>query len=1257
MKTRRLLRITAWAAAIAATLVACVWLLLQTSMARGFIADAISSAASSRGARVQIQGLDGWLPGSPRVGKITLSDEQGKWLILSEVSLDWKPLALIWGSIDIDEISVSQATLLRNPSGEGEGATGSSEGLAPLRVSSMKIERLIIKKPVAGVEAQLGVSGYLDLRDPSSRTKMGLQLEQRRGQARIDVEFDWNPRENDLRAIIDATDAPGGILPRLMGIPADAPLRIKLASSGPLANWGATLDADLGEHGALNGSATIKRQREWLKLDVSMSAKLGSIGPEDMQPHVRGAWSFAAQAARSDTGALRLDSAKLTAPTFELGASLGEDHQRSPLRVEAKSTALAIGPVSIQAEVRPARSWSDPDGDLTFQGAASHGLVSAAFKGALTPDRLTTDVEVAKSDLAAIGITRGNIALKAQITASRQSRSISIEGHAHLMELQVGDEIIDSIHGGSADLTFTMGRDDAGTLIPARMGIKARELALDASASNLDATPELAVAGSIAGKPVAFTARIEDLPEGGTRWRDARLSLGQVTLSGDVTQLPSSALAGTLLLDAGNMSTISRFVDAELDGPARGKIDLVSRGGRQEVLLSLASPRLRVDTISFESLELNGRIVEPFRKMNLEVEAEAQKVDAGGLPIERLSASGRGPLAALEVEATGRHRQGEIAATGRLKVDRSPTKVALSSLTLARDGRAVRLSEPSTITIERGRIDIPGLRLQAGDGSLVISGGAGRDMDLAVEPRAFPIWALGLVTEPPPASGKVTGRIVLKGPRAAPLSEYSLTVAALRPQGDDTRALQNLSLTAVGTTDRAGVSIDAVISGQGGASLKAKGRLPFEERGSISLDFAGDLDLSIANVWLAAAGERAGGRLAMSARMAGTRSAPTMRGTGRITDGSFRSAATGFELRRIEAVLEGSEQRLVLSRVTAQTPDGGTVSAEGTLLLDRTANYPLSLSTRISEARLVSTPLTTLKASADLRMSGSLLGSPVVSGTVDIRRWDIRIPERLARPLVPIKVTHQNAPEWVGKDEDGDAAEQASTFRLLLDVAVRAPREVFVRGQGVDAEFGGVAALTGSTDDPAVRGEFDLRRGTVTLLSQRIALSRGNIRFLGEADPQLDILGGVTKSGVSATVSVKGRASDPQIVLSSTPSLPQDEILSRLLFSKRTTQLSPFEAAQLAQVVGRWTGLDTGPDILERLRNILGIDALSATTDEKGATSVSAGSYLGPGVYVGVSEAAGGSATIDLDLSEDIKVRGEAGATDTKVGIVAEWEY
>jgi translocation and assembly module TamB len=308
-------------------------------------------------------------------------------------------------------------------------------------------------------------------------------------------------------------------------------------------------------------------------------------------------------------------------------------------------------------------------------------------------------------------------------------------------------------------------------------------------------------------------------------------------------------------------------------------------------------------------------------------------------------------------------------------------------------------------------------------------------------------------------------------------------------------------------------------------------------------------------------------------------------------------------------------------------------------------------------ARLVSTSLTTMTADMDARMNGALLQSPLISGTVDIRRWDIRIPERLARSLRPIKVTHRNVPPGLVTDDDLTEPEWGSALPFRLDVAVRAPREVFVRGQGVDAEFGGAANLGGTVDAPVVRGAFDLRRGAVTLLSQRIILSRGDIQFVGDTQPMLDIAGSVSKNGVAATISVKGRAGDPQIVLSSAPSLPQDEILSRLLFSKRTTQLSPFEAAQLAQLIGRWSGLDTGPDILERLRTAIGLDALTATTDEAGTTSVSAGSYVGRGVYIGASEAAGGSATVDVDITENIKLRGEAGTAGTKVGVAAEWEY
>ena len=51
---------------------------------------------------------------------------------------------------------------------------------------------------------------------------------------------------------------------------------------------------------------------------------------------------------------------------------------------------------------------------------------------------------------------------------------------------------------------------------------------------------------------------------------------------------------------------------------------------------------------------------------------------------------------------------------------------------------------------------------------------------------------------------------------------------------------------------------------------------------------------------------------------------------------------------------------------------------------------------------------------------------------------------------------------------------------------------------------------------------------------------------------------------VTVRVNVTGRAMDPQIAFSSTPGLPQDEILSRILFGNSVGNLSTIQAVQLA---------------------------------------------------------------------------------------------
>ena len=120
----------------------------------------------------------------------------------------------------------------------------------------------------------------------------------------------------------------------------------------------------------------------------------------------------------------------------------------------------------------------------------------------------------------------------------------------------------------------------------------------------------------------------------------------------------------------------------------------------------------------------------------------------------------------------------------------------------------------------------------------------------------------------------------------------------------------------------------------------------------------------------------------------------------------------------------------------------------------------------------------------------------------------------------------------------------------------------------------------------------------------------------GHGATDIAIRATVTKRGDSLTVDLS--ASDPQVTFSSTPELPQDEILARLIFQKGMGELSPLQIARLAAAVSELSGGSGG--LLSRLRASTGLDDLDIVTDEKGQTSVAAGRYITENVYLGVQQ-------------------------------------
>ena len=224
---------------------------------------------------------------------------------------------------------------------------------------------------------------------------------------------------------------------------------------------------------------------------------------------------------------------------------------------------------------------------------------------------------------------------------------------------------------------------------------------------------------------------------------------------------------------------------------------------------------------------------------------------------------------------------------------------------------------------------------------------------------------------------------------------------------------------------------------------------------------------------------------------------------------------------------------------------------------------------------------------------------------------------------------------------------------------ISAPNQIFVRGRGLDVELGGELRVRGTTSDIQPVGQFDLRRGRLLLLGQRIEFDEGSLQLVGNLDPQIHFVARTRSQDVTAIVTVDGRVSSPEITFSSEPPLPQDEVLARVLFNRATQNLSAFQLAQLAAAAAELAG-GGGPGIMDQLRGATGLDDLDIITEDDGATAVRAGKYLDDNIYLDVQTDTAGitRAEIALDINDSVTARGSVASDgNTTIGIFYERDY
>ena len=802
--------------------------------------------------------------------------------------------------------------------------------------------------------------------------------------------------------------------------------------------------------------------------------------------------------------------------------------------------------------------------------------------------------------------------------------------------------------------------------------------------------------------------------------RNLSLSVPGATLTGDAAAilLPDEKpfIDGNLKLEAANLADFEKFVPGQkFGGSVEAKISASALPGndpgrklepgepvdvaqaRQTAGIILSSPKLSWapasgDGVSLERLRANVETVNPLGDLTLKAAVEAARIVAAGLTLApKIRAEGalKGPL---NVEADVK---GSVEA--KLAAQWKPGSVVVSQLSARMDSAAlmkpapgqkgmmlgVQAANPMEVGYGEGGLKVrnvninilPSGRLKA-DGALAPDK---LDLDVSLENLAFKPWQ-ALAPQIPQGSANL--RASLKGTPQRPGGQFRLDLQNVKIPGSP---LAPVSLALAGGVRNSALGLQLEIAPEtlktlGGSEARVAAQIPLSfgadgvPRPNMTAPLAASVrwEGALGPLWnlVPVADQRLNGRVDVNLAASGTLAAPRIRGGVKIDKGRYENILFGVLLTEIALRLDLTEDgplkktgsggsglpggmTLALSLTDGR---GGTVKVNGKSALN---GDNLDIKARIDRLKPLRRRDIHVELSGEAAVKGSA-GAPNVSGELVVNRGEVLLDNLDIASTSVTTLTITDPAEEKKKKEKAQSSPSSGVGSLNVRVTML-PRFT-VEGRGLGSIWAANLLIQGALNDPKITGNIHSVSGNFDFLGKNFALTKGSVTFAGgsPANPLLNVELTNETPDLVAHIIISGPVNRLRLTLTSDPTLPRDDILSRVLFGKSINDLSRLEALQLAAAVAQLAGFGSGGSgVLNFAKKALGVDVLRVGTsssnaagedDGAGGTTVEMGKYLTDTIYMGVQQGLKPDSTafiIQLELTPrtSLEVRTEQNST------------
>jgi len=1243
-----------WTAIIPAPLVA-----QSTEDDRSFITGLIEDAINNDDLTVRLIGFEGALSSQARADAITIADPDGIWLRMENLVFDWNRSALLAGRVEIETLSAEVIDLIRLPTAQPNDTAPALEATpfalpdlpVSLDINAVRADEIILTEALLGEPVRARFEGGLTLKGGVGSTDILLErIDGKTGLFDIDASFDSETRQ--LALILLAQEGENGIAARLIDLPNRPAVRLTIDADAPLDDF--IGDIALATDGQDRITGTVQLSRPTGTIDQAFKVDLsGDLQPmlDDQYDAFFGAETvLRVEGTRFGLGGLRVTDFTIASDQLNLEGAAELDEGNWPMRIDVRGrlgtgdgtrvllplsgvpTQVAGMSLNVQFDADDGDAWTGSFDitSLTREGieidalAVSGGGIIQQGAGAAR-GRFTADMSYA-----ARGLALDDDALTTAIGSD-------IEGRINLGRLEGEPFVLERLTLSGAGLEATArayieGPDDRFAT-RATLEVEAADFARFADLAGLD----LSGSGRIAldGTAQPFDGIFDlDLNAQST---DLALGIAQA----------DAVLAGQTVLDLNVVrdTTGLRLTNIDVSG------DAVAASGQARLTSDSAKATLVAELT-------NLSVVAPALSGPATVDLDVS-TDAAG--VITMTTQAKAPQATADLNGVARPVEGGYAITTSAAVDLRELR-AYSDLVGQRLSGGVSVDLDGSYDTRNGALDanVAARTRDIGLGNVMadrLLAGLGRiDADVSLsEAGRLRLDALDMAFPNLTVQGDVasSGRDTVAD-LSVRLRDVALFVSDFSgPLTADISARQGAN----------GWRLSGTADGPAGVNARASGQV--FNSGQLDLDVSGTAPLALANLYIAPRQIR--GRADFEFSINGPPALSSVRGPVRISDARLSAPTLGQSIENLGGTLTlaGGGLRVDLA---ANSTAGGDIAITGPV--DLAAPYQAGLQVDLADIVLRDENLYRTTAQGSVTVNGPLAGGARIAGQINLGPTEVQVPTTGSSALGSLPaVTHLGPRTDVRATlgRAGVAAQPQSQNRAAssgpaypVDLLIRAPSRIFVRGRGLDAELGGQLRLTGTTNAIVPIGRFDLARGRLSILGQRFELDEGFAQLQGDFSPFLRLVATTEAStGTIISIIVEGEPDTIDVRFESTPELPQDEVLAQLLFGRDLSSISPLQAVQLASAVATLAGSGNG-GVISSFREGLDLDDLDIITDEDGNAAVRAGKYISENVYTDVTVGAGGTSEINLniDIDRNFTARGTVGSDgETSVGIFFERDY